>query len=63
MNIIVSISARLMDAMTQFIESATDSIPENDNQLPTEMADIYYLIADHNFKNKTWVCLLKWCCK
>lgn len=46
---------KFVEEMTSYIEGNVDIIPQNDNPLPTEMADIYYLIADHYFKNKTWV--------
>lgn len=39
----------------KFIDGSVDEVPINNNPLPAEMADIYYLIADHHFKNKTWV--------
>uniref|UniRef100_A0A1B6KZB6 Uncharacterized protein n=1 Tax=Graphocephala atropunctata TaxID=36148 RepID=A0A1B6KZB6_9HEMI len=44
---------RLLEQMTKYIEGTVDVIPENDKPLSTEMADIYYLIADHYFKAKT----------
>jgi len=38
-----------------YISGETDEIPVNDNPLPIDVQDIYYLMADYYFKNKTWV--------
>ncbi|XP_054272503.1 calcineurin-binding protein cabin-1-like [Macrosteles quadrilineatus] len=52
--------ARLVEQMSKYIDRSADIIPQNDNPLPAEMADIYYLIADHYFKNKVWGKALKY---
>lgn len=54
-NIDFSFSVHLKEQMIKFIDGSLDEVPSNNNPLPAEMADIYYLIADHHFKNKTWV--------
>lgn len=38
-----------------YIKGETDQLPVNDNPLPNDVKDIFYLMADFNFKNKTWV--------
>lgn len=38
-----------------YIRGETDQLPVNDNSLPEDVKDIFYLMADYNFKNKTWV--------
>lgn len=38
-----------------YIRGKTDQLPVNDNSLPEDVKDIFYLMADYNFKNKTWV--------
>lgn len=51
----VIISDRLMDDLMAYIKGETDQLPVNDNPLPSDVKDIFYLMADYNFKNKTWV--------
>lgn len=49
-----------MDSVLAYIRGETDQLPVNDNPLPPHVKDIFYLMADYNFKNKTWVnCQLK----
>lgn len=48
-------SGHLKEQMIKYIDGSLDEVPINNNPLPVEMADIFYLIADHHFKNKTWV--------
>lgn len=38
-----------------YIKGETDQLPVNNNPLPKDVEDIFYLMADYNFKNKTWV--------
>jgi len=38
-----------------YIKGETYKIPVNENPLPENVKDIFYLMADFNFKNKTWV--------
>ncbi|CAH1731820.1 unnamed protein product [Aphis gossypii] len=45
---------RLMDNLMMYIRGETDQLPKNDNPLPYDVKDIFYLMADFNFKNKTW---------
>lgn len=45
---------RLMDNLMMYIKGETDQLPINDNPLPNDVKDIFYLMADFNFKNKTW---------
>lgn len=44
-----------MDELMAYIKGETDKLPKNNNPLPKDVKDIFYLIADYNFKNKTWV--------
>jgi len=44
-----------MDNLMMYIKGETDQLPVNDNPLPYDVKDIFYLMADFNFKNKTWV--------
>jgi len=53
--IYVYVSDRLMDDLMMYIKGETDQLPINDNPLPNDVKDIFYLMADFNFKNKTWV--------
>lgn len=46
---------RLMDDFMAYIKGETNELPVNTNVLPTNIKDIFYLMADYNFKNKTWV--------
>lgn len=50
-----------MDNLTKFIRGVSDKLPLNDNLLPNDVKDIFYLMADYNFKNKNLVCLRKLC--
>lgn len=52
---IVFVVDRLMDDLIAYIKGDTDQLPKNNNPLPNDVKDIYYLLADYNFKNKTWV--------
>lgn len=46
---------RLLDDLMGYIKGETDQLPVNNNPLPSDVKDIFYLMADYNFKNKTWV--------
>lgn len=44
-----------MDDLMSYIRGETNQLPVNDNPLPNDVKDIFYLMADYHFKNKTWV--------
>lgn len=44
-----------MDDLLEYIKGETDKLPVNDNPLPNDVKNIFYLLADFNFKNKVWV--------
>ncbi|VVC42534.1 Hypothetical protein CINCED_3A009963 [Cinara cedri] len=45
---------RLTENLMKYIKGETDQLPVNDNPLPNDVKNMFYLIADYNFKNKTW---------
>lgn len=47
-----------MDDLMEYIKGETDQLPINDNLLPDDVKNIFYLIADYNFKNKAWVIII-----
>lgn len=44
-----------MDDLMAYIKGETDQLPKNYNPLPKDVKDIFYLLADYNFKNKALV--------
>lgn len=47
---------RLMPDLIAYIKGDTNQVPVNNIPLPNDVKDIYYLMADYNFKIKmSWV--------
>jgi len=38
-----------------YLKGETYELPVNKSPLPENVKDIFYLVADFNFKNKNWV--------
>lgn len=38
-----------------YIRGKTSQLPVNAHPLPDDVKDIFYLMADYNFKNNSWV--------
>lgn len=51
----ISISDRLIDDLMAYLRGKTSKLPVNVNPLPNDVKDIFYLMADYNFKNNSWV--------
>jgi len=46
---------RLLNNFIAYIKGETNQLPINNYPLPSDVKDIFYLMADYNFKNKSWV--------
>ncbi|XP_075228430.1 calcineurin-binding protein cabin-1-like isoform X2 [Lycorma delicatula] len=50
----------LVEQLNSYIEGTSNELPMNKKLLPNEIVDIYYLIADYYFKNKSWSKAIKY---